>query len=182
MDFLSGPWLGTPVWLWLSFLGLVVALLVLDLGVLHRKQREIGVRESLAMSGFYVALGLGFGAWVWSHLGATAGLNYVTGFVIEKSLAMDNVFVIAMIFAYFGIPRVHQHRVLFWGILGVIVLRALMIGLGAALVMVDHKPDIASNPVLRFMKKHLRVTESLHGQAFVVRLHDAKTGRVALHA
>ena len=113
MDFLDTFWLGTPLWMWLAFIGVVIALLVLDLGILHRKQREIGVRESLAMSAFYIALGLGFGAWVWWYIGAAAGLNYVTGFVIEKSLAMDNVFVIAMIFAYFGIPGLYQHRVLF---------------------------------------------------------------------
>jgi tellurite resistance protein TerC len=202
VDLLSAPWLGTPVWLWLAFIGIVIALLVLDLGVLHRRQREIGVRESLAMSAFYIALGLGFGAWVWWYLGATAGLNYVTGFVIEKSLAMDNVFVIAMIFAYFGIPRLHQHRVLFWGILGVIVLRALMIGFGAAAVeqwswvlylfaafliltgikmwlTADTEYDVGGSPVLRWIKRRFRATDALHGQKFWVRLPDAKSGQLA---
>src|SRR5690606_15283359 len=112
----------------------VVALLAFDLGVLHRDDHEIGVRESLLLSALYVVMGLLFGAWVWTHLGPQAGMEYLTGFVVEKSLAMDNVFVIALIFAYFAIPRIYQHRVLFWGILGVIVLRAIMIGLGAALV------------------------------------------------
>lgn len=116
MDLLLSDFLGTPAWIWLAFLSIVIALLVLDLGVLHRKQREIGVRESLLMSGFYIGLGLAFGGWVWWYLGETAGINYVTGFVVEKSLAMDNVFVIAMIFAYFAVPRVYQHRVRFWGI------------------------------------------------------------------
>ena len=134
MDYLYSVWLGTPLWMWLAFLGIVTLLLALDLGVLHRKEREIGVGESLALSAGYIALGLSFGAWVWWQMGPTAGMNYVTGFVIEKSLAMDNVFVIAMIFAYFSVPRLYQHRVLFWGILGVIVLRAIMIGFGAALV------------------------------------------------
>ena len=203
MDFLSDPWLGTPVWLWLSFIGIVIALLVLDLGVLHRRQREIGVRESLAMSAFYIALGLGFGAWVWWYLGATAGLNYVTGFVIEKSLAMDNVFVIAMIFAYFGIPRLHQHRVLFWGILGVIVLRALMIGFGAAAVeqwswvlylfaafliltgikmwlTADKDYDVGASPVLRWIRRRFRVTDALHGQKFWISLPDPATGKLAV--
>jgi tellurite resistance protein TerC len=92
------------------------------------------VRESLALSGFYITLGLTFGGWVWWQLGAQAGAAYVTGFVVEKSLAMDNVFVIAMIFSYFAVPRLYQHRVLFWGILGVIVLRGIMIGAGATLV------------------------------------------------
>ena len=115
---------------------------------------------------------------------------------------MDNVFVIALIFTFFAIPRQYQHRVLFWGILGVIVLRALMVGMGAALVsefswvlylfgaflvftgikmwlMVDHVPDIADNPLLKFLKKHMRVTEQLHGNAFWVRQADPLTGKLA---
>ena len=91
-------WLGKPVWMWLAFMGLVAALLALDLGVLHRKSREIGVKESLMLSAFYIVLGLAFSGFVWWQLGETAAINYVTGFVVEKSLAMDNVFVIAMIF------------------------------------------------------------------------------------
>ena len=195
-------WLGKPLWMWFAFIGIVIALLVLDLGVLHRKQREIGVRESLAMSAFYIALGLGFGGWVWWYMGATAGINYVTGFVIEKSLAMDNVFVIAMIFAYFGIPRLYQHRVLFWGILGVIVLRAIMIGFGAAAVqqwswvlylfaafliltgikmwLTDDQPyDVGGSPILRWVRRSFRVTDELHQQQFWVRLPDPRTGKAA---
>ena len=202
MEWLEIHWLGKPVWMWLSFLGIVIALLALDLGVLHRKQREIGVRESLAMSAFYIALGLGFGAWVWWQMGATAGMNYVTGFVIEKSLAMDNVFVIAMIFAYFGIPRLYQHRVLFWGILGVIVLRAIMIGFGAAAVQqwgwvlyvfaafliftgikmwltAEQEYDVGKSPLLLWVRRRFRVTDDLHGSKFWVRLPDPVTGRIA---
>ena len=133
MDFLFLDWLGKPLWLWLSFLAIVAILLVIDLGVVHRKSKEIGVAESLVTSAVYILLGLAFGGWIWWYMGASAGMNYLTGFVVEKSLAMDNVFVIALIFSFFAIPRQYQHRVLFWGILGVIVLRALMIGLGAAL-------------------------------------------------
>jgi tellurite resistance protein TerC len=198
---LHGLFLGHPGWLWLSFLGLVLALLVLDLGVLHRKTREIGVRESLLLSAGYIAAGLAFGAWVWSHLGAEAGLDYLTGFLVEKSLALDNIFVIALIFATLGIPRVYQHRVLFWGILGVIVLRAIMIGLGATLVaefswilylfgafllltgikmlLLSDKPhDLTRNPVLRFLRRRFRITEELHGERFFVRQADPATGRL----
>ena len=198
---LTGLFLGHPGWLWLSFLGLVTVLLVLDLGVLHRKTREIGVRESLLLSAGYIAAGLAFGAWVWSHLGAEAGLDYLTGFLVEKSLAMDNVFVIALIFSTLAIPRLYQHRVLFWGILGVIVLRAIMIGLGATLLaefawilylfgafllltglkmlLVGDKPhDLARNPVLRFLRRHFRITEELHGERFFVRQADPATGRL----
>ena len=200
-ELLSLPFLGTPVWMWLAFLGIVATLLILDLGVLHRGQREIGVRESLALSAGYITLGLAFGGWIWWYIGPTAGLNYVTGFVIEKSLAMDNVFIIAMIFGYFAIPRIHQHRVLFWGILGVIVLRAVMIGFGAALVdrfewvlyvfaaflvftgikmwlTADTEYDVASSPVLRWVRQCMPVTDQLHGERFWVKEQDPATGRM----
>lgn len=192
--------LGTPVWLWLGFLGLVLGLLAFDLGILNKGSKEIGVRESLKLSALYIALGLGFGGFVWFQLGAGKGLEYVTAFLVEKSLALDNVFVIALIFGFFAIPRHLQHRVLFWGVLGVIVLRAIMIGLGAALVaefswilylfaaflvftgikmlwMGDHEPDLANNPVLRWIRRHFRVTEDLRGEAFVVREPDG-SGRM----
>ena len=201
MDILTGLFLGQPLWMWLGFLGLVIALLAFDLGVLHRDGHEIDVRESLLLSGFYIALGLAFGGFVWWQLGARSGVEYLTGFVVEKSLAMDNVFVIAMIFGYFAIPRQLQHRVLFWGILGVIVLRAIMIGFGATLLsefgwvlyifaafliltgirmlMTGHEEtDLSRNPVLLFMKRRFRVTESLHGDRFFVRQLDPKSGRM----
>jgi tellurite resistance protein TerC len=201
MDILTSLFLGQPLWMWLGFLGLVVALLAFDLGVLHRDGHEIEVRESLLLSAFYIALGLAFGGFVWWQLGAQSGVEYLTGFVVEKSLAMDNVFVIAMIFGYLAIPRQLQHRVLFWGILGVIVLRAIMIGFGATLVsefgwvlyifaafliftgirmlMAGHgETDLSRNPVLLFMKRRFRVTESLQGDRFFVRQLDPRTGRV----
>ena len=197
MDVISLAFLGQPLWLWLCFIGLVVALLALDLGVLHRASREIGVKESLALSTFYITLGLAFGGFVWWQLGAQAGVEYVTGFILEKSLAIDNIFVIAMIFGFFAIPRKHQHRVLFWGILGVILLRGMMIGFGAKLVA-DHawvlyvfaafliftglkmlwwsetEPDLAKNPLLKFMKRRFNVTDRLHGERFFVRQADGK--------
>ncbi len=203
MDFLAADIVGKPLWMWAAFMTAVVVLLAFDLGILNRDQsKEIGVGKSLALSAFYIAMALVFGAWVWIELGRQAGVEYLTGFVIEKSLSMDNVFVIAMIFSYFGIPRAYQYRVLFWGILAVIVLRGLMIGAGAALVArfdwilyvfaafliitgvkmiwaADKEYDIATNPLLRFMRKHLKVTDGLRGQAFTVRETDPKTGRVA---
>lgn len=202
MDFLYDDWLTKPVWMWLAFLGIIVVLLVLDLGVVHRKQREIEVRESLALSAFYVTLGLAFGGWVWWQFGPQAGKEYLTGFVVEKSLAVDNVFVIAMIFGYFAVPRIHQHRVLFWGILGVILLRGVMIGLGASLVaqfswllyvfaafliitgikmwMMAEKPyDIGANPLLKAIRRWFRVADELHGNRFLVRKADPATGRAA---
>jgi tellurite resistance protein TerC len=193
--FFTASVMGKPAWMWLAFIAIVVVLLALDLGVLHRRTREIGVRESLLTSAVYIALGVAFGAWVWWYVGAEAGIAYMTGFAVEKALAMDNVFVIAMIFGYFAVPRIHQHRVLFWGILGVIVLRAIMIALGASIVasagwvlyvfaafliatgvkmlFTDHSYDVASNPVLAFVRRRFNVTEELHGERFLVKRPDA---------
>ena len=190
---LFSDFLGKPAWLWYSFLGVVGALLAFDLGVLHRKDREIGAKESLLLSFVYIVLGLCFGGWVWWYLGPTSGMHYLTGFLVEKTLAMDNVFVIAMVFSFFAVPRQYQHRVLFWGILGVIVLRAIMIGLGSALItefswllyvfgaflvftgikmlwMIDHEFDVAGNPVVRWLQRTMRVTPTPHGNQFFVRL------------
>jgi tellurite resistance protein TerC len=104
-SFLFADWLGQPAWMWLTFIGIVIVLLVLDLGVLHKENREIEVRESLVLSAGYIALGLAFGGWIWWQLGPQRGVEYFTGFAIEKTLAMDNVFVIAMIFGFFAVPR-----------------------------------------------------------------------------
>ena len=198
--FLLADFLDKPAWVWLVFVGIVVALLAFDLGILHKDDKEIGVRESLLLSAGYISVALLFGAWVWWYLGAQSGMDYYTGFMIEKSLSMDNVFVIALIFSFFAIPRQYQHRVLFWGILGVIVLRAIMIGLGATLVsqfswvlylfgafliftgikmwiIADHMPDIANNPLLKFLKRHMRVTDGLRGNAFWVNEPDPATGK-----
>jgi tellurite resistance protein TerC len=204
-EFLDAPFLGQATWLWLVFATVVVALLAFDLGVLHRNDREIGVAESLGLSAGYIGAGLLFGLWLWFQLGAERGIEYFTGFMIEKSLSMDNVFVIAMIFGFFAIPRQYQHRVLFWGVMGVIVLRAIMIGLGAALVtqfswvlylfgaflvltgvkmlwLAQHQPDLENNPLLRLLRRTVRVTPALRGNAFVVREPDPQTGRPVLWA
>ncbi len=198
---LYAPFLGKAIWIWLLFIGIVVTLLAFDLGVLHNDDHEIGVQESLFLSAGYISVALLFGAWVWWYLGNQSGMEYLTGFLIEKSLSMDNVFVIALIFSYFAIPRQYQHRVLFWGIIGVIVLRAIMIGLGATLVsqfswilyifgaflvltgikmwvIADHMPDIANNPLLKFLRKRMRVTPEVQGNAFFVHQPDPQTGKI----
>jgi len=204
MEFFFLDFLGKPVWMWATFLGIVIALLVFDLGVLHRDNHAIGVKESLLLSAGYISLGLLFGVWVWIELGSELGMAYMTGFVVEKTLALDNVFVIAMIFTYFAIPQQYQHRVLFWGILGVILLRAIMIAAGATLVtqfswvlyifaafliftgikmymMADKTFDVGGNPLVRWMKRHLNVTDTQHGERFFVRQPN-KDGKVVLFA
>ncbi|MDH4610797.1 TerC family protein [Pseudomonas sp. BN102] len=195
--FLFADFLGTATWLWLVFIAVVASLLAFDLGVLHRENREIGVRESLLLSAGYISAGLLFGLWVFFQKGGDASMDYLTGFLIEKSLSMDNVFLMAMIFSFLAIPRQYQHKVLFWGIMGVIVLRAIMIGLGAALIhefswilyvfgvflaitgvkmlfsKVDEHPNLDDNLLVKFLRKHLRVTDRLHEQRFFVRQADA---------
>ncbi|GAB3243526.1 TerC family protein [Chitinimonas naiadis] len=186
-----------PIWMWGTFAAVVLLLLVLDLGVLNKKDHEIGVKESLKLSAFYISAGLLFGGFVWYQLGAAAGMDYLTGFLVEKSLSMDNVFVISLIFTYFAIPRAYQHRVLFWGILGAIVMRGVMIGVGAALIhefmwvlylfgaflvftgvkmlfAKDDETDVAGNPLLNWLKGHFRFTEQLAGKRFFVKQADPK--------
>ncbi|MET0360652.1 MAG: TerC family protein [Sphingobium sp.] len=203
MTWLMMDWLGTPAWFWLAFIALVATLTAFDLGVLNRRDHEIGIKESLLLSLFYISIALLFGAWVWAEKGADLGLKYYTGFVIEKALSIDNVFVISLIFSYFAIPRLYQYRALVWGIVAVIVLRGLMIGVGAAIVeqfhwvlyifgaflvftgvkmlfSSDEKVDIGANPAVRWLSRHLRVTPELHGNHFLVRVTDSKTGRVAM--
>lgn len=193
---MAADFAGSPVWFWVVFGATVTTLLALDLGVLQRADRgnpkPMDVRSSLWLSLFYISCGLGFGGWVWYQMGSEAGITYVTGFLVEKSLSLDNVFVISLIFGTLAIPAEYQRRVLFWGILGAIVMRLIMIALGAALVtsfawvlpvfgafllftgvkmlVSGHEPeDPSKSKVLIFLKKHLPVTPTLHGERFTVR-------------
>jgi tellurite resistance protein TerC len=220
-------WLGIPIWAWCAFISFIIGLLALDLGLFHRDPHEVGFAESLKMAGFYVAIAITFGAVVWwlyyasppvhcldsaiknaisdSGRAWTAVQLYYTGYIIEYTLSMDNVFVIGLIFAYFAVPRALQHRVLFWGILGVIVLRGVMIGLGVVLISkfdwvlyvfavfliltgikmlrpADGERNIGDNPAIRFLNRHLRVTNTFHGSRFFVRLPDARSGKVFIYA
>lgn len=193
LELITTELLDKPLWLWALFLLVVMFLLLFDLGVLHRKSHEMGARESLYLSAFYIGAGLAFSLVIWWFLGGQSAALYLTGFVVEKSLSLDNVFVIALIFSYFGIPKLYQHRVLIYGILGVLVLRGIMIGAGAAVVERSHwvlyffaaflvftgfrmlfkgdeEYDVGTNPVLRFLRKRIRLTDTLHGDRFVVRI------------
>lgn len=202
-SFLSTPFLETPAWFWVAFIVIVVAIMVFDLGFLHKEQKEISAKESFILYGFYVAVALAFGAWVWAVRGADAGLEFFTGYIIEQSLAMDNIFVIATIFAFLGVPRIYQHRVLFWGIIGVLVFRAILIGAGVALVRsfepilflfggfliftgvkmftkVEEDDDIENNKILKFLRRHFRITPQFHGNKFLVERPHPKTGKLVL--
>ncbi|HEX7857329.1 TerC family protein [Sphingomonas sp. NPDC019816] len=206
MDWLMTNWLGTPAWFWMTFIGLVAALTAFDLGVLNRRDREMSIRQSLLLSLFYISVALAFGLWVWAEKGADLGLKYYTGFVIEKALSIDNVFVISLIFSAFAIPRVYQYRALVWGIVAVLFLRGIMIGAGAAVVEQFHwvlylfgaflvasgikmlvagdqePPDVGANPLVRFLSRHLRIAQTLDGNRFLTRIADPVTGKMATAA
>ncbi|GAA0407463.1 TerC family protein [Microbispora corallina] len=180
-----------PLWAWAAVLAIILLMLAIDL-VAHRRAHVVGFREALAWSGVWVALGLGFGAVVWLTLGPDAGGQYLAGYLIEKSLAVDNVFVFALLFGFFAVPRELQHRVLFYGVLGALVFRALFIGVGAVLLQnfhwvlyvfgafllytgvkmarhsaVEVHPD--RNPVLRAMRRVVPVAGEYHGARFWIR-------------
>lgn len=180
------------LWPWILFNVFILAMLALDLGVFHRKAHVVSLRESFAWTGVWIALALLFNLGVWHFAGGQKALEFFTGYVIEKSLSVDNVFVIALLFSYFAVPPVYQHRVLFWGILGALVMRALMIALGAALIakftwiiyvfgaflvltgikMIvkrDESVHPERNPVVRWFKKLMPVTPDFRGPAFFVR-------------
>jgi tellurite resistance protein TerC len=201
MEFLMMDWLGTPVWFWLTFIGIVIALTAFDLGILNKEDKEMGIAESLKLSVFYIGIAMLFGIWVWIEKGGDLGMKYYTGYFIEKALSIDNVFVISLIFTYFAIPRKYQYRALLWGIIAVIVLRGFMIGLGAAIVQEwywvlyifaafliatgikmlftgEQEMDVANNPAVKFISKRMRVTPELHGQRFFVQVPDEKTGKM----
>jgi tellurite resistance protein TerC len=205
MELLTLIWLGKPLWMWLLFITIVIALLAFDLGILHKDDHEIEVGESLKLSAMYIALGLGFAGFVWWQISAEATAQYLTAFVVEKTLAMDNVFVIALIFTFFAIPRKYQHRVLFWGILGVIILRGIMIGLGATIVanyswvlyvfavfliftgikmlfVKEGENDLSQNKALQFMRRRFNVTDELHGHDFFVKKPHPETGKLTRFA
>lgn len=187
------------------FLAIVGILLAFDLGVLHKNDREIGIAESIKLSLFYIAIAIAFGGWIWWSMGPTSGMEYFTGYAIEKALSIDNVFVISMIFTYFAIPARYQYRALVWGIIAVVIMRGVMIAAGAKLVQDfdwimlvfgafllatgvkmlvfrEGETDVSKNPVVRFLTRLMRVTPELHGERFFVRLPDPATGRVAIWA
>ncbi len=173
----------------------------------------MGIAESLKLSAFYISIALAFGVWVWfqktaaygPEIGADLTMKYYTGFFIEKALSIDNIFFIGLIFTTFAIPPKYQYRALLWGIVGVIVLRGVMIALGAALVeqfywvlyffalfliatgikmlFASEKPmDVANNPAVRLVSRIMRVTPDLHDEKFFVRVPDSRTGKLVLAA
>jgi tellurite resistance protein TerC len=200
------------IWAWIIFIGFVFAMLALDLGVFHRKSHVVGFKESLAWSAVWISMGVAFSVLVyfaydlhWFGLGNTvdavdkvtnngklAATKYLTAYVVEKSLSVDNIFVIAIVFSSLSVPARYQHRVLFWGILGALAMRGTMIGLGSILVqnfhailylfgaflvftgikmliMEDKEDHPEDNPIVRWIRKFFPVTQEFHGQHFLVK-------------
>lgn len=207
------------IWIWTGFLLFILLMLALDLGVFHRKAHVVSVKEALGWSAMWIALALAFSVFVyfgyedhWLGLGGgvdavdgiindgtTATVKYLTGYIIEKSLSVDNIFVIAMLFGFFAVPAKYQHRVLFWGILGALVMRGVMIGLGSQLIARYHwilyifgvfliltavkmlllgpgHADPAHNPVVRLTRRFFPVSDRIDGSHFLTRIN----GRWAL--
>ena len=178
--------------IWAAFVAFIVAMLLVDLFVVHRHAHEVTLREAALWSAVWVAMGLAFAVLIWAWQGPTAGGEYLAGYLIEKSLSVDNIFVFALIFSFFGVPAAYQHRVLFWGIFGALVFRAIFIAAGAALMdrfswtvylfgaflvftgikMLRHRdrePDPGRNPVVRLLGRVMPVTDSYRGQRLLVR-------------
>jgi len=197
--------LNHPYEVWGSFIAIVLFLLMLDLFVLNRKDVEISARKSMCFAGFYMFLAILFGIWLWKSFGSDDGVNYFTAYFIELSLSLDNLFVMSVILSYFAVPKHLQHRVLFWGIMGVLVMRGLMIGLGSALIqsfswvlfifaalliltgikmlfMDDSEDSLKDSKLIRFFKKHLRYTDRIEGHKFFVKGLNPITGKMVNYA
>ena len=189
--------MATSIWFWVGFNGFVLLMLALDLGVFHRKAHEVRIREAAIWSAVWVAVALLFTAGIWWFAGRQAGLEFLTGYLVEKSLAIDNIFVIALIFSYFAVPAAYQHRVLFWGILGALVMRGAFIAAGAyalerwhwviylfgGILLVtgiklairkDEGFDPSSNPLLKLVRRWIPISDAYDGQRFFTRVNGRR--------
>lgn len=192
------------IWYWVGFNAFVLGLLALDLFVFHRKAHEVNLKEAAFWSVIWVLIALAFNYGVYHFRGKEAGLQFLTGYLIEKALSVDNIFVFVLIFSYFRVPPKYQHRVLFWGILGALIMRGAMIAAGAYLISQfhwiiyvfgtflvftgirmatqnEHAIEPESNPVIRLIRRFYPITNTYHGQSFFVREPDShgKLRRVA---
>ncbi len=188
---MSPPTIGTPL-LWAGFLATVLALLAVDLGLFHRKAHEVKVKEALAWTGVWIALAAAFGVGVHHWFGPEKALEFATGYVIEKALSVDNLFVFVVLFSAFAVPARQQHRVLFWGVLGALVMRAVFVLVGAALLQAFHwmmyvfgaflvitavkllaSREEEAHPeqgrLVRLFRRLVPVTEGYRGERFLVR-------------
>ena len=194
-----------PPGVWIGFGVLVVAVLAIDLGIFNRQAHVVKPREALVWTGVWVALALGFNVFIWQRFGATAAEEFITGYAIEKALSVDNLFVMYAVFTAFNIPALYQHSVLFWGIVGAVVMRTIMVFAGVALltsfhwlvfifggfliatgikmlIRQDDRPHPEDSRVLKLVKKVLPVSDEIHGGKFLVRLGGTRTATPLLLA
>jgi tellurite resistance protein TerC len=181
------------IWFWILFNLFIVGMLALDLGVFHRRAHEVGIKEAAIWSGVWITLSLLFNLGIYIFAGSEHARAFLTGYLIEKALSVDNIFVMVLIFGYFGVAPKYQHRVLFWGIIGALVMRGIFIVLGSVLLQAFHwvmyffgallvitgtrmafreeKPfDAEDNKLLRLARKLIPVTPQYHGQHFLTRI------------
>jgi tellurite resistance protein TerC len=205
MEILGGEVFGAPIWFWGAFGCVLLAVLIFDLGYMSRRVKVLSLRQSVQLTAGYGMLAILFGLGVWLYFGAEKGSLFFTAWVVEQSLSIDNVFVMSVIFSFFAVPRENQHRVLFWGIVAAMVLRAIFVGLGTAIVaefewllyvfgvflivtgirMIgasETGPDLSKNGAVQFMIRHMRVTADLEGDRFFLVRPNAETGKPAIHA
>lgn len=197
--------LGQSLGVWFSFLAIVSALLALDLGILNRGDVVVSPRVSLLYTSFYVMAACMFGVWLWGHMGKSDGIDYFTAYMIELSLSLDNLFIMSLILGYFSIPRKYQHRILFWGVVGVLVMRGIMIASGIAIVehfhwvlyvfaafliftgvkmmlSKDEDENLDDSALIKFFQKRLRFTKEIDGHRFLTRLpHPKNPDRMVLY-
>lgn len=194
----------TTTW-WIGFNALVLVLLALDLGVFNRKAHAVSVKEALGWSVVWISLAIGFGLWIGQEMGRQSMLEFYAGYLVEQALSVDNLFVFILVFGYFRIPAELQHRVLFWGILGALLMRGAMIGAGAVLIARFHwviyifgvflvvtgirmamggneEIEPEANPVIRFVRRVIPITTRFHGERFFVREALTPGGAVRLVA
>ena len=187
----------TPILFWILFNAFVLLMLALDLGVFHRKNHEVSVKEALTWTFIWITLALVFNAIIYYWKGQQQALEFFTGYLVEKALSIDNIFVFIMIFTYFQVPSKYQHKVLFWGIIGALIMRVIFIFAGVALIQKFHltiyifgalliytgykmfyhnnlkiEPD--KNPVIRFFKRFIPVTSEMHEDKFFVKLEGKR--------
>ncbi|QEN91064.1 TerC/Alx family metal homeostasis membrane protein [Labrys sp. KNU-23] len=201
----SADILGAPPWFWAIFASSITAILIFDLGYLNRRIPVLSLGQSIALTTAYAVLAALFGCGAWLYFGPEKGALFFTAYALEQSLSIDNVFVMSVIFAFFGVPRQYQHRVLFWGIVVAIVLRAVFVGLGAAIVARfawvlylfgfflivtglrmlrggDEQVDLDRNRAVAWFTRHVRMTTRIAGEHFFVRLPEHGSGGPVLHA
>ena len=203
MDFLQLTWAGYPIWAWMGFAVFILLMLALDLGVINRKTHAVTYREAATWSAVWVSLALVFAGLVFWQNGRLTGAEFLTGYIIELSLSVDNLFVFLLIFGYFKVPAKYQHRVLFWGVMGALVMRMTMIALGAALIerfhwiiyvfgvflvytgikMMRQEETAANpedNPVVRFVSRLVPMTRHYDEDKFFTVVNGRRMGTLLL--